>query len=237
MKKRLMTEQIVAKLRQADVELGKGVKVPQVCEPLGISRQTCSRPRKLADVIWRDGPADGQTVQGVGEGERPAQEARGRSGIGHGDPQGGSRPKRVDPERRRRAVNSVRRRLGHDQVSQRRSCKALGQPRSTQRYRAKRPEKDRALIGAMRRITDARPRFGCERVHPMLNEMGWSVGLGRVHRLWQQQQHMQVPRKQKKRRRLPGHPRKQRQRLCALSRHPPQSRLVVRLCAVLRHGF
>jgi len=80
----------------------------------------------------------------------------------------------------------------------------LGQPRSTQRYRPKQPERDRALIGAMRRITDARPRFGCERVHPMLNETGWSVGFGRVHRLWKQQ-HMQVPRKQKKRRRLPGH--------------------------------
>jgi len=62
-------------------------------------------------------------------------------------------------------VDSVRRRLGHDKVSQRRACHALGQPRSTQRYQPKRPEMDRALIGAMRRITDARPRFGCERVH------------------------------------------------------------------------
>jgi len=101
-------------------------------------------------------------------------------------------------------VDSVRRRLGHDKVSQRRACHALGQPRSTQRYQPKRPEMDRALIGAMRRIADARPRFGCERVHPMLNESGWSVGFGRVHRLWKQE-HMQVPRKQKKRRRLPGH--------------------------------
>jgi putative transposase len=98
----------------------------------------------------------------------------------------------------------VRRRLGYDKVSQRRACQALDQPRSTQRYRSKQPEMDRALIGAMRQITDARPRFGCERVHPMLNETGWSVGFGRVHRLWKQEQ-MQVPRKQKKRRRLPGH--------------------------------
>ncbi len=45
MKKRLMPEQIVAKLRAADVELGKGQKVPQVCKQLGISQQTYYRWR------------------------------------------------------------------------------------------------------------------------------------------------------------------------------------------------
>jgi len=43
---------------------------------------------------------------------------------------------------------------------------------------SKRREADRALIEAMRRLVDKRPRFGCE--HPMLNAMGWSVGLGSV---------------------------------------------------------
>ena len=102
-------------------------------------------------------------------------------------------------------MDHVRGRLGHGKGSQRRACKALGQPRSTQRYRAKRLEKDRALIAAMRRIADERPRYGCERVHPMLNEAVGPVGLGRVHRLWKQE-HLKVPRKQRKRRRLPGHP-------------------------------
>ena len=45
MKKRHSAEQIVAKLRQADVELGKGLKVPQVCRQLGISEQTYYRWR------------------------------------------------------------------------------------------------------------------------------------------------------------------------------------------------
>ncbi len=97
----------------------------------------------------------------------------------------------------------MRRRLGHDQVSQRRACRVLGQPRGTQRYRPKRPELDRPLIEAMRGVADARPRFGCERVHPVLTQSGWSVGMSRVHRLWKQEQ-MQVPRRQRKRRRLPG---------------------------------
>jgi putative transposase len=45
MKTRHSAEQIVLKLRQADVELGKGMKVPDVCKALGISEQTYYRWR------------------------------------------------------------------------------------------------------------------------------------------------------------------------------------------------
>ena len=45
MKRRHGVEQIVAKLRQADVELGKGLKVPEVCKQLGVSEQTYYRWR------------------------------------------------------------------------------------------------------------------------------------------------------------------------------------------------
>ena len=40
MKKRLGPEQIIPLLRQADVALGKGEKVSEVCKQLGISKQT-----------------------------------------------------------------------------------------------------------------------------------------------------------------------------------------------------
>ena len=46
MKKRYGVEQIVAKLRQADVGLGKGLRVPDVCKDLGISEQTYYRWRQ-----------------------------------------------------------------------------------------------------------------------------------------------------------------------------------------------
>lgn len=46
MKKRHSPEQIVAMLRQADVELGTGRKVPEVCKQLGISEQTYYRWRQ-----------------------------------------------------------------------------------------------------------------------------------------------------------------------------------------------
>ena len=46
MKKRQSPEQIVAKLRQADIDLGKGRRVPEVCKQLGITEQTYYRWRQ-----------------------------------------------------------------------------------------------------------------------------------------------------------------------------------------------
>jgi transposase-like protein len=44
--KKYRPEQIVAKLRQADVELGKGQTVPQVCRAIEVSQQTYYRWRQ-----------------------------------------------------------------------------------------------------------------------------------------------------------------------------------------------
>ena len=94
----------------------------------------------------------------------------------------------------------MRGRLG---ISERKACETLDQPRSTQRYRARRPDVDRRLVESMRKLADLQPRYGCERIHEMLPALGWRVNFKRVHRLWQRHG-MQVPRKQRKRRRLPG---------------------------------
>ena len=45
-KKRHSTEQIISKLREAEVELARGLKVPQVCRKLGVTDQTYYRWRK-----------------------------------------------------------------------------------------------------------------------------------------------------------------------------------------------
>ena len=45
-RKRYSTEKIVTKLRQAEVELGRGLRTPQVCKKLGVSEQTYYRWRK-----------------------------------------------------------------------------------------------------------------------------------------------------------------------------------------------
>ena len=109
----------------------------------------------------------------------------------------------MSPERRRRTVAEVRRGLGPDRVSERRACRVLGQPRGTQRYQARRAEDEPQLLGAMRQLASQRPRFGSPRIHEHLLSQGWKVNHKRIHRLWKQE-HLQVPSKQHRRRRLPG---------------------------------
>ena len=75
----------------------------------------------------------------------------------------------MSPERRRRTVQSVRRRLGEDKVSERRACRALGQPRGTQRYRPQRPDMDRRLLEEMRRLV--RICYGAETKSDALKQL------------------------------------------------------------------
>ena len=97
----------------------------------------------------------------------------------------------------------MRRRLGPGKVSERRACRVLGQHRNTQRYRPCRRADEERLLREMRRITRQEPRFGSQRTYRELVADGWRVNHKRIERLWRQE-HMQVPRKQHRRRRLPG---------------------------------
>jgi putative transposase len=86
-------------------------------------------------------------------------------------------------------------------VSERRACTALGQPRSTQRYRTKKPQKDRPLVRRMHQLAEENPRAGYRMITALLCREGWQVNQKRVHRLWKEAG-LQVPKKQHKRRRL-----------------------------------
>jgi len=52
----------------------------------------------------------------------------------------------VSPERRRRTVSEVRRRLGPERVSERRACRVLGQSRGTQRHVRRRGADEAKLL-------------------------------------------------------------------------------------------
>ena len=49
------TEQIVTKLRQAEIELGRGVRTPQVCTRLGGGRESLLMPPMARSHTWRRG--------------------------------------------------------------------------------------------------------------------------------------------------------------------------------------
>ena len=83
MKKRRSAEQIVGLLRQADVDLGKGSTVPDVCRRLGISQQTYYRWRTKFGGM---DPKMAKQLQELLEGELEAEEAGGGPGPGHADP-------------------------------------------------------------------------------------------------------------------------------------------------------
>lgn len=116
----------------------------------------------------------------------------------------------VGPERKREAVRHVRHELA---VSERRACTTLRQPRSTQRYRGRRRERDAALVGELRRISEANPRAGYRMATALLRRAGLEVNAKRVQRLWREEG-LKVPRRQRKRARL-GHSGHGTQRLAA----------------------
>jgi len=86
-------------------------------------------------------------------------------------------------------------------LSERRACRALQQPRGTQRYQANKVETDKPLVAAMHELARKHPRYGYRRIHAMLEQEGFKAGRDRVHRLWRRHG-LRVPRKRHKRRRL-----------------------------------
>lgn len=86
-------------------------------------------------------------------------------------------------------------------VSERRACSALRQPRATQRYGSKKPSKDGPLVKRMHQLAQENPRAGYRMSTHLLRRDGWAVNSKRVHRLWKQAG-LQVPQRQRKRRRL-----------------------------------
>ena len=104
----------------------------------------------------------------------------------------------VSPARKRDAVAHLGAVLN---VSERRACQVISQPRSTQRYRPLQPDKDTALAADLKRLSAAHPRAGYRRAAALLRRCGMEVNLKRVHRIWRREG-LKVPRRQRKRQRL-----------------------------------
>ena len=104
----------------------------------------------------------------------------------------------VGPARKREAVAHLE---GVLEVSQRRACTTIRQPRATQRYRGRKRDKDAVLVGELRRISAEHPRAGYRMATALLRRAGMEINAKRVQRLWRQEG-LKVPRRQRKRQRL-----------------------------------
>jgi transposase InsO family protein len=98
-------------------------------------------------------------------------------------------------------VEHVRTVLGPERVSQRRACRVLGQPRSTQRRTPAVPDDEPRLVARMVELATRYGRFGYRRITGLLRAEGWHVNAKRVERLWRREG-LKVPAKQPKRGRL-----------------------------------
>ncbi len=86
-------------------------------------------------------------------------------------------------------------------ISQRRACRALGQPRSTQRRLPDDSAEEKRLTHDIIELATKFGRYGYRRITALLNNKGWHVNHKRVERIWRREG-LKVPKKQPKRARL-----------------------------------
>ena len=86
-------------------------------------------------------------------------------------------------------------------VSERRVCRAVGQPRSTQRYVKQRPSDEPELVKRLHELARDHPRHGYRMMTGQLQLEGWHINHKRVYRLCRQEG-LKVPQKKRKRRSL-----------------------------------
>jgi transposase InsO family protein len=86
-------------------------------------------------------------------------------------------------------------------VSERRACHVLRQPRATQRYLPEVRSDEAPLTQRIVELACVHGRYGTPRITAMLRQDGWMVNHKRVERIWRQEG-LKVPKKQPRRGRL-----------------------------------
>ncbi|MDT8315431.1 IS3 family transposase [Roseomonas mucosa] len=194
-KKAHTPEEIVAKLRQAEVLIGQGRTVADAVRAIGVTEPTYYRWRTEFGGLKLD------QVKRLKELER--ENARLRKAVSDLTLEKvilkeAASGKLVSPARRRACVEHVVRELG---VSERRACAVLGQHRSTQRKAPRGADDEAALTADIVELAKRYGRYGYRRITALLRDAGWSVNRKRVERIWRREG-LKVPQRQPKRGRL-----------------------------------
>ncbi len=72
-------------------------------------------------------------------------------------------------------------------VSERRACQVISQPRMTQRYKTKRSDKDKAVTAEIIRLAKKHKRYGYRMITAKLRQDNWDVNHKRIQRIWQKE--------------------------------------------------
>ncbi len=81
-------------------------------------------------------------------------------------------------------------------VSERRACEVISQPRMTKRYKIKQSDRDKALTKEIKKLAKRHKRYSYRMITAKLRQSGWVVNHKRVQRLWQKEG-LQVPYRRK----------------------------------------
>ena len=139
MKRRRHTpEQVIRKLAEGDKLLAEGKTIDEVARHLEITESTWHRWRNQYGGMKAD---DAKRLKELERENVTPEEDRGRPGLRHRHAEGVEPGKLLTPDRRRRAVAALQEQFG---VSERRACRVVGQPRSTQRLAPPVPSDERA---------------------------------------------------------------------------------------------
>ena len=72
-------------------------------------------------------------------------------------------------------------------ISERRACQVIGQPRSTQRYDKQVPDDEKLLRQRIIELASEYGRYGYRRVTGLLRNERWIVNHKRVQRIWREE--------------------------------------------------
>ena len=147
--KRFSAEQIIIKLREAEVGLAQGQRVGQVSKQMGVSEQTYYRWRKEYGGLRLD---QAKRLKVLEKENTRLKKLVADLSLDKQILKGSVLGKLLGPANRRRAVMWVRERLGTERVSERRACQVLGQIRSTQRRERQIPDDEARLVTRMVRV-------------------------------------------------------------------------------------
>src|SRR4051794_12342648 len=134
----------------------------------------------LEEEVRRDGCRRTTQVAATRGREQAAQAAGGRPDAGQAAVAGGDHKKTVKPAQRRELVAFLR--VGFT-ISERRACRVIPIPRSSQRYQSQAKDQS-ALKLRLRDLAHSRLRSGYRRLHVLLQREGWRVNHKRVYRLY-----------------------------------------------------
>ncbi|WP_186402184.1 IS3 family transposase [Sphingopyxis sp. P1IMeth2] len=188
-------EEIIGKLREAEVVLAQGATTAEACRRIAISEQTYYR--------WRKEYGGLKTDQARRMKDLEKENARLRRAISDLTLdklilQEAAPGKLLSPARRRRCIDHIRTMMP---VSERRLCRVLGQHRSTQRKAPRGADDEAALTDDIIALARQYGRYGYRRVTALLRDAGWHVNRKRVERIWRREG-LKVPQRQPKRGRL-----------------------------------